>query len=269
MATQSKGPRRFAPLDSSQGTNHNAPKLKGVVFDVDGTLCLPQNYMFKEMRSALDIPKSTDILDHINSLSDEPEGDKSESPRSRAQEAIKQIEKNAMKDQEPQPGLNELITHLSGRNIRLALCTRNFELPVNHLLEKFVDEGARKNFWPLVTRETKGVKAKPSPEGIWACVEAWDHNEADLPDSKDETESVLRKMSEEDRLKACEGVIMVGDSVDDIEAGARAGAATVLLVNDENKHLLEEQKWPKKVDLGIRTLDELVSVLEKGFVGRD
>lgn len=262
-------PRCFAPLDTSQPNEHDAPKLKGLVFDVDGTLCLPQNYMFKEMRDALGIEKPTDILDHINSLSDKPDNDKEESPRSRANEAVKQIERNAMKDQKPQPGLNELITHLSGRGLHLALCTRNFELPVNHLLEKFVDEAARKSFWPLVTRETQGVKPKPSAEGIWACVEAWDRNEPKLPDSENETDSVLENLSENDRLKACEGVIMVGDSVDDIEAGARAGAATVLLVNDENEHLLKEKTWPKKVDLGIRRLDDLVDILEKGFRGRD
>lgn len=236
---------------------------------MDGTLCLPQNYMFKEMRAVLGIDKPTDILDHINSLADEPDDDKSDSPQSRAKEAIKQIERNAMKDQQPQPGLNELITYLSGRGLHLALCTRNFELPVNHLLEKFVDEAARRHFWPLVTRETEGVKAKPSPQGIWACVEAWDHNEPELPETNAETDSVLREMSEDDRIKACEGVIMVGDSVDDIEAGARAGAATVLLVNEENEHLLEEQEWPKRVDLGIRRLDDLIEVLENGFRGRE
>ena len=34
---------------------------------------LPQNYMFQEMRAALGIPRSVDILDHIRSLSNEPD----------------------------------------------------------------------------------------------------------------------------------------------------------------------------------------------------
>lgn len=263
-----QNPRRFAPLDPSLTNDENAPKLKGVVFDLDGTLCLPQNYMFKEMRAILGIPKSVDILDHVNSLSDEVEAGSSTSPRSQAHEAVKGIERNAMKDQRPQPGLNELITYLADRNLRLALCTRNFELPVNHLLQKFVDERGRQNFWPLITREAKGVKAKPSPEGIWACVQAWDRDDPRLPQSRDETESVLEEMSELDRMRTCESVIMVGDSVDDIEAGARAGAATVLLVNEENKHLLDEQEWPRRVDLAIESLLELAEALEKGFCGR-
>lgn len=46
--------RRFAPLnpEKSGGNVGDVPvsTLKGVVFDVDGTLCLPQHHMFQEMR---------------------------------------------------------------------------------------------------------------------------------------------------------------------------------------------------------------------------
>lgn len=31
-------PKRFAPLDPVKGNLHKAPPLKGIVFDVDGTL---------------------------------------------------------------------------------------------------------------------------------------------------------------------------------------------------------------------------------------
>jgi hypothetical protein len=55
---------------------------------------------------------------------------------------------------------------------------------------------------------------------------------------------------------------MVGDSIDDMTAGYRAGAATVLLVNEVNAHLATHEH----TDLCIRRLDELVKVLEDGFV---
>lgn len=265
------GPRRFAPVNSSLETKHDAPKVKGLVFDMDGTLCLPQNYMFKEIRAALNIEKPTDILDHVLSLSEEPdsEGEPSSSPRSRAQDAIKKIELEAMHNQKPQPGLDTLITYLAKKNIHSALCTRNFEQPVKHLLQNFVSEEGRARFSPLITREAKGIHPKPSPAGIWACVHAWDSSIADEIKARDAFLEYDKKTSDEEKIKTCVGVLMVGDSIDDIEAGARAGAATVLLVNDENKHLLEESKWPKKVDLGINRLDELVDVLENGFQGRD
>jgi phosphoglycolate phosphatase-like HAD superfamily hydrolase len=61
------------------------------------------------------------------------------------------------------------------------------------------------------------------------------------------------------------GLIMVGDSIDDMTAGRKAGAATVLLVNDVNRPLAEHAH----TDLVINTLDELVAVLDDGFVGRE
>ena len=33
-----KRPRRFAPLNPQEAERSDAPKLKGIVFDVDGTL---------------------------------------------------------------------------------------------------------------------------------------------------------------------------------------------------------------------------------------
>ena len=225
--------------------------------------------MFAEMRAALGITKPTDILEHINSLSADNDQNSS-SPRSRAQDAIKHIEREAMRHQRPQPGLNELITRLARWDVRLALCTRNFEAPVRHLLDSFVSEEGRAQFRPLITRETDGIRAKPSPEGIWACVQFWDRGNSGTRASGVVDGTIeLEQGSEEERMRGCEGVIMVGDSVDDIEAGQRAGAATVLLANEENEYLLNEGVWPRRVDLSIRRLDELVDVLERGFVGRE
>lgn len=70
-------------------------------------------------REVLGIPKSTDILDHIHSLP-QPAQDE-------AQTAIRSIERAAMVEQEPQPGLDELISYLESRGLRMGLCTRNFE----------------------------------------------------------------------------------------------------------------------------------------------
>ena len=46
-------------------------------------------------------------------------------------------------------------------------------------------------------------------------------------------------------------------------AGRRAGAATVLLINAENSELGHYQD----TDLVIERLDDLINVLEQGFVG--
>ena len=54
---------------------------------------------------------------------------------------------------------------------------------------------------------------------------------------------------------------MVGDSIDDMTAGRLAGAATVLLVNEANAHLVAHPN----TDLVINRLDELIEILENGF----
>lgn len=75
--------------------------------------------MFGQMRSALNIPKSTDILDHIHSL---PEPEQSE-----AFAKVQKIESDAMVEQKAQKGLVELMEYLDRVGVRKAICTRNFE----------------------------------------------------------------------------------------------------------------------------------------------
>lgn len=70
-------------------------------------------------RAALSIDKSTDILDHVYSLP--------HPAQEQAQAALRAIETAAMVEQEPQPGLHELIAYLESRGVRMGLCTRNFE----------------------------------------------------------------------------------------------------------------------------------------------
>ncbi|KAL1592967.1 hypothetical protein SLS59_009611 [Nothophoma quercina] len=221
-------PRKFAPLNpEKKQAGDKRPVLKGIVFDVDGTLCLPQNYMFGEMRTALGIDKGTDILDHIYSL---PNGVQEE-----AQEKVRRIERTAMKKQKPQAGLVELMDYLDSRGLKKGICTRNFDAPVEHLLTTFLPSS---EFSPVITREFR--PPKPDPAGILHIAKQWMHEDGG------------------------DSLIMVGDSIDDMTAGFRAGAATVLLVNDVNKHLADHQH----TDLVVKQLDDLIEILENGFEGR-
>lgn len=187
----------------------------------------PQNYMFTDMRSALNIPKSTDILVHIESLPAHQQAS--------AIEVIRSIERKAMASQTPQPGLTTLMRYLDERALPKAICTRNFDVPVQHLLEKFLEGSA---FHPVVTREFK--PPKPDPAGILHIASQWG-------------------------LEDASGLIMVGDSIDDMAAGRKAGAATVLLVNDVNQGLADHEC----TDDVIHRLDELVAILDRGFEGRE
>ncbi|KAE8136684.1 HAD-like domain-containing protein [Aspergillus pseudotamarii] len=120
--------RRFAPLSPERKGTSSAPPLKGIVFDVDGTLCLPQNHMFVKMRDSLGILNSDiDILHHISSLPT-PE------QQLEAADKIKAVEREAMQTQEPQPGLVELMDYLHERGVKRALCTRNFDRGENLIM---------------------------------------------------------------------------------------------------------------------------------------
>lgn len=293
-----------APISAPHHHHHHHRVLKGVVFDVDGTLCIPQTYMFGEMRDALGIDKSVDILDHIYSLP-------TPAAQQDAMERVRNVERRAMAAQKAQPGLAELMAYLDARGIPKAICTRNFEQPVQHLLGKFLDGHV---FAPIVTRDFR--PPKPDPAGILHIARSWGltrtgeetviadsaadtavdtavdkadsastvSDEEDMADpavvraeqkEEEEEEALARATSgnsvaslvpEAPVLEAdASGLIMVGDSIDDMTAGRKAGAATVLLVNDVNRHLAEHNH----TDLVISRLDELITVLENGFVGRE
>ncbi|KAI0812124.1 HAD-like protein [Xylaria sp. FL0064] len=291
-------PKRFAPLRYTPGQDHtHLPKLQGIIFDVDGTLCLPQNYMFTQMRSVLGIPKTTDILTHIASLP-------TRASQEQAMDAIRTIEREAMASQVAQPGLRTLMSYLEERGIRKAICTRNFEQPVTHLLVKFLDGVS---FSPIVTRDFR--PPKPDPAGLLYIARSWGlvrditssggSGDSSIGDNGGNVSSVevtsalldaaaqgteaeregavgsRREKGENDAKSAgkevveevgdASALVMVGDSIDDMTAGRRAGTATVLLVNNENAHLADHPH----TDLVIGSLDELVGILESGFVGRE
>ena len=73
----------------------------------------------KKHRTAVGIPKTSDILDHIYAL---PQAEQEQ-----AMTKIRQIEGAAMLKQQPQAGLIELMEYLESRDVRKAICTRNFE----------------------------------------------------------------------------------------------------------------------------------------------
>lgn len=108
----------------------------------------------------LGITKSEDILDYIYSLP--------ESEQEAANEKIRNIERKAMALQAPQPGLLTLMSYLESKGIKKGICTRNFDTPVAHLLEKFL---SGKEFAPIVTREFR--PPKPHPAGILHITKSW------------------------------------------------------------------------------------------------
>lgn len=189
--------------------------------------------MFAEMRAALGIAKAVDILQHIDSLPPH------EQPA--ATEAVRAVERRAMELQVPQPGLTTLMSYLDARRVPKAICTRNFDVPVQNLLTKFLAESL---FSPIITRAFR--PPKPDPAGILHIAADWG-------------------LVDNNGMADASGLIMVGDSIDDMTAGRKAGAATVLLLNDVNEHLANHAH----TDLTIHRLDDLVAILDQGFEARN
>jgi len=158
--------------------------------------------MFTEMRSALGIPKSVDILDHIYSLpppEQEAAFQKIRDIESVSSPTLVKLRKTssrelcipyitlllvllyvsleaaeltssqtAMSLQSPQPGLLPLMQYLTSKNLPKGICTRNFDTPVSHLLSKFLEGEV---FGPIVTRDFR--PPKPDPAGILHIVKTW------------------------------------------------------------------------------------------------
>jgi len=234
--------------------------------------------MFAEMRSALGISKSQDILEHVYSLP-------TPSEQHAAMELIRGIERAAMAKQVAQPGLVPLMDYLDRRHIRKGICTRNFDLPVQNLLTKFLTGSV---FHPIVTRDFR--PPKPDPAGILHIARSWglvrkSTGEAGIPADEEveegresaataqengNGEKAAEAMGDDHLVKTETGeevadasaLIMVGDSIDDMTAGRRAGAKTVLLVNDVNRHLADHEH----TDAVISQLDELIHILEEGLL---
>jgi len=211
--------------------------------------------MFGEMRSLLGIPKSVDIMRHVNSL-----------PPAERQDAlagIREIETRAMRNQQPQPGLSELMAYLAAKGIPKAICTRNCLEPVTHLMETFLHNVV---FDPIVARDSghemegRELRPKPSADGVLYIAGTWG-----VGTDGDTVVGVVDVADAPKRRATAQDIIMVGDGGNDMEAGRRAGAATILLVNDVNRRFADHEH----TDLVIDRLDELIQILEHGFEGRN
>ena len=75
--------------------------------------------MFEEMRQAINLPPSEDILDFIYAM---PEQDQVV-----AFAKIQDIERRAMASQVPSVGLVRLLSFLDEKGLGKGICTRNFE----------------------------------------------------------------------------------------------------------------------------------------------
>lgn len=120
--------------------------------------------------------------------------------------------------------------YLAQKGIRKAICTRNFEQPVNYLLENFLSGHP---FSMVIDRSFR--PPKPSPAPILHIAAQWN--------------------------AAVEELVMVGDSIDDMLSGRDAGSTTILLKNDHNQHVESEPC----TDFAVADLKDIGPLIDREF----
>jgi HAD superfamily hydrolase (TIGR01509 family) len=187
------------------------------IFDMDGTLTI-SIHDFDGIKRILGLPPDRPILEALNDL-----------PAVQAAELHQQLdalELDIAHRATAQVGARELLTKLRSRGAQIGILTRNSKpnaqatLAACGLAEFFSAES-------ILSRHC--CPPKPSPEGIWQLLSGWNAS----PDRS----------------------VMVGDYVFDMEAGQRAGSATVYL------DPTGEFPWQDRADLPITTLAEITAML--------
>ncbi|KVI00399.1 haloacid dehalogenase-like hydrolase domain-containing protein At2g33255 [Cynara cardunculus var. scolymus] len=228
--------KSFATTMSVQSSsNPIKSRLKGVVFDMDGTLTVPV-IDFQAMYKAVlgqdlyvsiksNSPSGIDILHHIEQWAPDKQ--------QKAYEIIADFEQQGLDRLQIMPGAAELCGYLDSKNIRRGLITRNVKSAVDLFHERF-----RMSFSPALSREFRPYKPDPAP--LLHICSSWEVQPNE--------------------------VMMIGDSLkDDVACGKRAGAFTCLLDETGRYDSPEYATVEHKPDYKISSLSQLHLLLETNF----
>ncbi|KAK6929691.1 Haloacid dehalogenase-like hydrolase [Dillenia turbinata] len=210
-------------------------KLRGVVFDMDGTLTVPVINFQAMYRAVLGDeeyvalrstnPSGIDILHHIENWSPEKQ--------QKAYQIIADFEKDGLDRLQIMPGAMELCGYLDANKIRRGLITRNVKDAVDLFHQRY-----EITFCPALSREFRPYKPDPAP--LLHICSTWGVQPNE--------------------------VIMIGDSLkDDVACGKRAGAFTILLDETGRYEKPEYAKVEHKPDFKVSSLKEVISLLESNF----
>ncbi|KAI5398102.1 hypothetical protein KIW84_063776 [Lathyrus oleraceus] len=216
---------------------HSATKtcLRGVVFDMDGTLTVPV-IDFVSMHKAVlgddeyhrikaSNPAGIDILKLIDHWPSHQQR--------RAYDTIARFEQDALDKLQIMPGAAELCNVIDSKKMRRGLITRNMKPAVDLFHQRF---GI--TFSPALSREFRPYKPDPAP--LLHICSLWDVQPNE--------------------------VIMVGDSLkDDVVCGGRAGAYSCLLDQTGRYDSPEYANVDFKPDFKVTSLAEVYSILERNF----
>ncbi|KAK9288001.1 hypothetical protein L1049_016446 [Liquidambar formosana] len=210
-------------------------RLRGVVFDMDGTLTVPV-IDFQAMYKAVlgeevylsvksNNPSGIDILHHIENWRPEKQ--------QKAYQIIADFERQGLDRLQIMPGAAELCGFLDSKKIRRGLITRNVKASVDLFHLRF-----GMAFSPALSREFRPCKPDPAP--LLHICSTWEVQPNE--------------------------VMMIGDSLkDDVVCGKRAGAFTCLLDETGRYTSPDFADVDLKPDFKVSSLSEVHSLLEANF----
>lgn len=204
--------------------------LRGIVFDLDGTLTIPC-LDFKKLKNQLQIDDHVDVLGYVGTLCDEE--------RKKAMQIIADFEAEGRNNLKLQPGLDDLFRYIGEETkLKLAVLTRNNMNGVEHFLSKCKEFGlsyVRQDIFSIIlTRDFKPVKPDPAP--VLHIASQWD---------------IMPK-----------NIIVIGDHKQDILCGQQAGSTTILVNNESNK------ETRRLADLNVDSLSDIIPII-KAYLARE
>ena len=221
-------------------TTSTKPALRGVVFDIDGTLTVP-NLDFKEMYSRCGVAMSDDILQAVAA--------KPPTERAAAEATIEEMEDESRRTLELMSGAANVVAWLHARNVPTAVVTRNTAKTIAAVTQHIAADEVVNSpcFVPAISRDDT-FPSKPNPACFEHIAAAWG---VDLHAAATSGE----RMSN--------GILMVGDSPsNDVAFGMAANAATVLL-DTGRRHV--EGGTDGGADFVVASLTELPALLKEQF----
>ena len=199
--------------------NHN--RIKGVLFDFDGTLTLPGALDFHAIKHEMNCPLDLPILEFIQT---QPPEDRTD-----LLNLLEKKEDAAARRSIPNKGAEPCLRALKQKGLPMGIITRNSLQSVQTGMEN--SHGLEvEDFHAVVTRADS--RPKPHPEGV--------HQAAG------QMGIIVREL------------LMIGDFRFDIIAGKAAGAQTVLLINGGKSVMASEDPEP---DFVVKDLEEILTLL--------
>ncbi|PRP88640.1 hypothetical protein PROFUN_02736 [Planoprotostelium fungivorum] len=216
--------------------NAGATRIRGIIFDMDGTLTVPC-IDFKKMRERAKIPQGQDILKYAHSIQNADE-------KKRCWQAIEEVEAEGRVGMKLQPGLIKLLNYLDAHHIKKSIVTRNSASAIVHMFE--------------VLRDQEKLNVCPSKSFTQLL------DRGDIQNLILDSEIIKQTFSHTNptlnpHCTSVKSGTCLQKSIDDILCGGAAGNVTCLINNEHNGDL------SPLAHLNVHSLEQIITQLEEGW----